>query len=120
QLPPPKAFEELKSVATNLDNFVCVGFVRQAKYLPYKIHAADAPSFSAFALNSRANAAPGSFNRRTRRVAGDNSSPRNCACKISRVGNSAKVSNSAVESTARSTKPTRSAASLNSVANVLK
>jgi hypothetical protein len=59
QLPPPKAFEELKPVATSSDNFVCVGFVRHAKCLPYKIHAADALSFSAFALNSRANAAAG-------------------------------------------------------------
>src|SRR5246127_2587786 len=61
QLPPPKAFEELKPVATSSDNFrfVCVGFVQQARCLPYKIHAAGAPSFSAFAFNNRANATAG-------------------------------------------------------------
>src|SRR3954452_16962623 len=38
QLPPPKAFEELKLAAASSDNFFCVGFVRQTTCLPYKIH----------------------------------------------------------------------------------
>src|SRR6266478_3418542 len=98
----------------------CSALPRQAMRLPYKVYVAGAPSFSAFAFSNRASAEAGSFRRRTRRVAEDKNSPSNCACKVSRGGNSANVSNSAVERTARSMKPILTAAILNSVANVLK
>src|SRR5438477_12151434 len=81
---------------------------------------ADAPSFSDFAFNRRASAEPGSFNKRTKRVAEDERSPSNCASKTSRGGKSASVSNSAVERTVRSTIQSLRAGTLNSAADILK
>src|SRR4029453_1084926 len=132
--PPVAASESLRRIKASshrLGQFRFVLFVGQSRNFRdchlageapalQNVHAAGGPSFSAFAFNNRANAVAGSLNKRTRRGAGDKSSPSNGACKISRAGKSARVFNSDVESTARSTKPTLSAANLNSVANVLK
>ena len=128
--PPVAASESLRRIKADshrLGQFVvCVGSVRQTDIaVPVQNSYAPPrwlrPSFSAFAFNSRANAAAGSIQQTAPDcVAGDNSSPSNCASKISRDGRSANVSNSAVESTARSTTPILSAAILNSAANVFK
>ena len=118
---PGLGLAEAKALVEGAPKTIKEGVTKQeADEIKKKIEAAGAPSFLAFAFNNRANAAAGTFNSRTRRVAGDKSSPSNCACKISRAGNSASVSNSAVESTTRSTKPILSAASLKSLAKVLR